>query len=324
MSDIPPRVFMSYAHVNASHKNWVRLLAMRLRSHGVEVLLDQWENTAGSNVILFMNSGLTDADRVVAIVGDSYRDKATAGTSGVGYETQILSAEMMTNQRDDRVIPVLRDNAEVDFVAAVPPFLKGRLAIDMRDDASYDEKYDELLRTIHRRPTNIAPPIGPNPFDVVPDYMRLPASQQPLAYTRDALAGDVRFSYRDNDGWFVLGHGDRRFTTHWGEHGDHSVRVYSDGPDVHAVAVTDRGADVRDISDAASYQRNSSYREVPVGATALWLNKAGYWAATTVREATRYGRTSEDHEHTIASMCRVTCGNAVAAAGGRVTTRPGR
>jgi hypothetical protein len=36
-----PRVFISYSWDDEDHKRWVRDLAARLRTHGIETLLDQ-------------------------------------------------------------------------------------------------------------------------------------------------------------------------------------------------------------------------------------------------------------------------------------------
>ncbi|MDR1387396.1 MAG: toll/interleukin-1 receptor domain-containing protein [Propionibacteriaceae bacterium] len=39
--------FVSYSHNHQSHKDWVLALATRLRSLGVDVILDQWDLTPG-------------------------------------------------------------------------------------------------------------------------------------------------------------------------------------------------------------------------------------------------------------------------------------
>ncbi len=37
-----PTVFVSYSHDGEDHSNWVLQLATRLRSNGVDVILDKW------------------------------------------------------------------------------------------------------------------------------------------------------------------------------------------------------------------------------------------------------------------------------------------
>jgi hypothetical protein len=105
MSSAPPRVFFSYSHDSEVHKDWMLTLATRLVATGVDVVLDQWDLTLGSDLPRFMETGLTTADRVVAICTEPYVDKANGGKGGVGYEKMILTAQLMQNVATDRIIP---------------------------------------------------------------------------------------------------------------------------------------------------------------------------------------------------------------------------
>lgn len=277
---------MSYAHVSEDHKTWVRGLASRLRENGVDIQLDQWNNTLGSNLMHFMEVGLRDSDRVIAVVSDLYRQKADDREGGSGYEGQILSSEMLASQKSTRVIPIVRDNAASPFVETMPLFLKGYKALDMRDDALFEGNYESLLRDIHGRPAHLAPPVGANPFQIEPTYMTLPPHQQPAAYTSVGLNGHVDFAHSNNDGAFVIGEGEKRFTTKWSVAGLGSVYAYTDSPDIEAIALVPDTADPHWITDAASYPRNSRVRQARQGDCILWLNKVGYWAATVVRQVT--------------------------------------
>ena len=86
MSTTPPRVFVSYSHDTEIHKNWVLGLATRLVANGVDVILDQWDLTLGCDLPRFMETGLTAAERVLAVCTEPYVEKANAGLGGVGYE----------------------------------------------------------------------------------------------------------------------------------------------------------------------------------------------------------------------------------------------
>ena len=67
-----PRVFISYSHDDQAHKNWALTLATRLVKNGVDVTLDQWDIGLGGDLPHFMESGLTAADRVVAVCTPAY------------------------------------------------------------------------------------------------------------------------------------------------------------------------------------------------------------------------------------------------------------
>ncbi len=110
---MPPKVFVSYSRDSEQHKDWVLTLATRLVSNGVNILLDQWDLTLGSDLPRFMESGLTAADRVLAICTDKYVEKANAGVGGVGYEKMILTAQLKQNVTADRIIPIIREGLGV-------------------------------------------------------------------------------------------------------------------------------------------------------------------------------------------------------------------
>jgi hypothetical protein len=101
---------MSYSHDSERHKGWVLSLATRLVSNGVDIILDQWDLTLGSDLPAFIESGFADADRLIAICTNHYVEKANRGTGGVGYEKMILTAQLMENINTDRIIPLIRNN----------------------------------------------------------------------------------------------------------------------------------------------------------------------------------------------------------------------
>lgn len=152
-----PRVFFSYSHDSESHKDWVLSLATRLVANGVDIVLDQWDLTLGSDLPRFMETGLTSADRVISVCTESYVNKANAGKGGVGYEKMILTAQLMQNITSDRVIPAIRANSRS---TVVPTFLLTRVYVDFRDDLAYESKYAELLRDIHGKMVKPRPPLG--------------------------------------------------------------------------------------------------------------------------------------------------------------------
>lgn len=154
MTNQAPKVFVSYAHDDQEHKDWVLSLATRLVANGVDVVLDQWDLNLGGDLPRFMESELTNADRVLAVCTEAYVRKANAGKGGVGYEKMILTAQLMQDLTAEKIIPVVRGSA-LDVV--LPTFLGARVYTDFRNDAEYEEKYAELVREIHGE--KIRPPV---------------------------------------------------------------------------------------------------------------------------------------------------------------------
>ena len=68
---VHPKVFISYSwdteNGDDEHKKWVRDLATKLRSHGVDVILDQFDLRLGDDLPFFMEQGLTISHLVICI-----------------------------------------------------------------------------------------------------------------------------------------------------------------------------------------------------------------------------------------------------------------
>ncbi len=156
MSSSPPTAFLSYSWDDDDHRAWVRSLAERLRRDGIDAKLDQWEMALGDQIPEFMERSIRDNDFVVIICTPRYRTRADGREGGVGYEGDIMTAEVMSQRNRRKFIPVWRRGR---WEEAAPSWLGGTLRIDLTDDP-YDEKeYQELLRTLRgerRKP----PPVG--------------------------------------------------------------------------------------------------------------------------------------------------------------------
>lgn len=156
-----PRVFVSYTHETPGHKQWVAALAMDLRRNGVDVILDQWEVQLGSDVTLFMESGIRQADRALLVCTPAYAHKANTGEGGVGYERLVVTAELAQRIDTTKFVCVLRAGS---LAEAIPTFAQTRRFVDFRDDSKYELALEELLRDVHQVPADPKPPLGSNPF----------------------------------------------------------------------------------------------------------------------------------------------------------------
>ena len=90
-----PKVFVSYSHDSPDHKQWVLDLATRLRTCGVDAILDQWDLGPGGDLPHFMEQSIANSVRILMICTERYVQKANAGTGGVGYEKMIVTADLM-------------------------------------------------------------------------------------------------------------------------------------------------------------------------------------------------------------------------------------
>jgi TIR domain len=158
-----PRVFISYAWTNQEYREWVIQLGERLKSSGVNVLLDAWALSPGADVPYFMEQSVSDASvtHVLLLCNADYARKANERQGGVGTETMILSPEVYDKHKNKRYIPVITQrSAEDQFI---PTFLQHKHYVDLSAEASFEAGYEQLLRHLFNKPLYVEPPLGTPP-----------------------------------------------------------------------------------------------------------------------------------------------------------------
>src|SRR5258708_32864061 len=99
---------MSYSWDDEPHQEWVREFAARLRSDGVEVMLDQWHLAPGDQLPAFMERAVRENDFVLIVCTPNYKKRSDARIGGVGYEGDVMTAEVLTDRNQRKFIPLLR------------------------------------------------------------------------------------------------------------------------------------------------------------------------------------------------------------------------
>jgi len=129
--------------------------------NGVDAVLDQWDLQLGSNLISFMEKGLTNSDRVLIVCTDNYNQRSNNGMGGVGYEKNILTGALYINQDTTKFIPCIRS---VSGPTKTPVCLAGRAYIDFSDNARFDASLKLLLHELYNIPLRPKPDLGKSPF----------------------------------------------------------------------------------------------------------------------------------------------------------------
>ncbi|WP_394168350.1 toll/interleukin-1 receptor domain-containing protein [Saccharospirillum alexandrii] len=156
----PPRVFISYSHDSAEHKEWVLEFATTLRNRGVDAILDQWDLQPGDDLPHFMETQLASSDFVLIVCTDKYVEKANSGEGGVGYEKMIVTSTLLSRIDSNKVIPIIRQSGTNE----TPTFLKTKLYVNFSNDSEVEYSLDELLRVLLNSPLYEKPEIGKNSF----------------------------------------------------------------------------------------------------------------------------------------------------------------
>src|SRR5262245_8447999 len=117
-----PTAFISYSWDDPGHIEWVKALAMRLRRDGVDVKLDQWELQPGNQLPHFMERAVRENDFVIVVCTPKYKVRSDRRQGGVGYEGDIITAEILTLGNRNKFIPLHRSGS---WKEAAPSWLLG-------------------------------------------------------------------------------------------------------------------------------------------------------------------------------------------------------
>ena len=140
-----PKAFISYAWESDEIKLWVKELATDLRSDGIDAKLDQWEVVPGDQMPHFMEKSVRDNDYVLIICTPKYKSKSENRVGGVGYEGDIMTAEVLQNSNHRKFIPILKSGTKD---TSIPSWLQGKYYVDLSNETHYDNNYSDLTTTL--------------------------------------------------------------------------------------------------------------------------------------------------------------------------------
>lgn len=152
--------FISYSWDSDAHKLWIRELATRLRASGVDITLDQWHLVPGDQLPQFMESAVRYSDFVLVVCTPRYKTRSDNRAGGVGYEGDIMTAEVMTTRNQRKFIPILRAGTWTEAAAS---WLAGKYYVDLSATPYSESQFDDLLTTLHGTRAK-APPLGAPPI----------------------------------------------------------------------------------------------------------------------------------------------------------------
>lgn len=139
------KVFISYSWDDDEHKTWVHKLAEDL-SATFEVKIDV-KQPLGTELNQFMESLINDTDKVLIIATPEYKRRADGRIKGVGYETTLITNDLISDQNRIKFIPIIRKGSKEE---SYPYYLGNRKGLDMRDDSKYKEALKELVDNLEK------------------------------------------------------------------------------------------------------------------------------------------------------------------------------
>ena len=140
-----PKAFISYSWDDDDHKSWVAKLATELRNDGVDTTLDQWHAVFGDQLTSFMEKEIRENNYVLIICTPNYKLKSNERKGGVGYEGDIMTAEVLNKGNHRKFIPVL---ARGTWEESAPTWLEGKFYVDLSTEEMYRKNYPDLTATL--------------------------------------------------------------------------------------------------------------------------------------------------------------------------------
>ncbi len=154
-----PIVFISYSQDSIAFADKVLLLANRLRSEGIDAILDQYEEAPLEGWPRWTENRINEADYVLIIGSKGYWDKIYGNVDkgkgrGVKWEGNIIYQKLyMSDSINTKYIPVVFNEKDLEYI---PIPLQGSTHYNVSDENHFDKLYWRLRGVT----TKEKPPLG--------------------------------------------------------------------------------------------------------------------------------------------------------------------
>lgn len=142
-----PKVFISYTHDSKDHADKVLLFSNKLRSEGIDTVLDQYEDSPPEGWPKWMDRQIKNADYVLMICTSTYykrvigEEKIGIGLGGI-WEGSLIYQHLYNGAlMNTKFIPVLTDSSSFDDI---PTPLQGATHYKMSSESDYNKLYWRL------------------------------------------------------------------------------------------------------------------------------------------------------------------------------------
>ncbi|MDB6121998.1 MAG: hypothetical protein JWQ71_991 [Pedosphaera sp.] len=187
---VAPKAFISYSWTTPEHEAWVLEWAERLRSDGVDVILDKWDFKEGHDKFAFMEQMVTDetVSKVIIFSDSAYAKKGDLRKGGVGTESQIISKEVYEKVKQEKFLPLVCEYEGDE--PCLPTFFKSTKYLDFSSPEKANDNYEKLLRAIFDRPLHRKPPVGEPPKYLFDESKVVSSCRPLLAAFKNAVLND--------------------------------------------------------------------------------------------------------------------------------------
>jgi TIR domain len=155
-----PKTYVS--HASEDHERFVLGFATKLRQHGINAWVDEWEIAPGDSLVdRIFEEGIGGAEAVIVVLSKNSVNKPWV-------REELNSATIQRINKKSKLIPVLIDDCEDELPVAVRHLAWRRIS----DLNEYDADVDRIVMAIHgqleKPPLGEAPPYVRLSIDVIP------------------------------------------------------------------------------------------------------------------------------------------------------------
>lgn len=155
MTDKNPKIFISYSHDSQEHQDKVLVISNKLRSEGIDCILDQYEDSPPEGWPRWMDKNIRIADYVLMICTEDYYkrvmglEKEGVGL-GVKWEGNLIYQHLYNlGALNHRFIPVLFNDGSKKHI---PEPLQGSTFYNIDDSKQFDDLYWRLRGVKTKKP----------------------------------------------------------------------------------------------------------------------------------------------------------------------------
>lgn len=155
------RVFVSYSHDSAEHRDRILGLANRLRSDGIDCRIDQHEVSPRQGWPRWMADEIGLADYVLVVCTETYKrrfegNEPSGKGKGAKWEGAIITAKIYQDEGNDKFVPIVILAEDVQYIPAVLSTATYYVHTDL-------EQYMALVRHVTGQLATPRPPLGEVP-----------------------------------------------------------------------------------------------------------------------------------------------------------------
>jgi predicted nucleotide-binding protein len=145
-----PKVFISYAK-KGRIKAWVDSLSDRLKTDGIEIVLDSWIFGVDEEFLDIIEKRIIDCDYVLVVCTPFYKEKAEKQRYGeYGYDPNVITKVTPSLRR--KFITIVREG---NYSNARPMWAAGLSYLDFCHDPYPEKSYRSLIKTLIQKPESL-------------------------------------------------------------------------------------------------------------------------------------------------------------------------